>query len=67
MQTYGRDMIRKYTSASQKLFGLKFHERLFRRQTKNPLARRPRILRCMLLESDDMGSDDRPRRRRETQ
>lgn len=46
-------MLRKYTSANQKLFGPKFHERLFRKQTEIPSASRTGILRSRLLELRD--------------
>lgn len=46
-------MLRKYISAGQKVFGLKFHERLFRKRTQIPSASRTRILRSMLLQLRD--------------
>ena len=46
-------MLRKHISAGQKVFGLKFQERLFRKRTRIPSASRTRILRSMLLQLRD--------------
>jgi DnaK suppressor protein len=46
-------MLRKYISASQKVFGPTFYGRLFRKRTQIPSASRTRILRSMLLQLRD--------------